>query len=174
MCKLVKTHHIYILSRMFSTKNAILIVERSVKKNPAQSTKFPVCPSTVANSNGKHMFQINDCMVIMRKLWEKLKHALYRKKISFQSEIHFFSKYFSFTIFSVLFFVGFDVRVPEEPREIMKVLWIRSSLDQYNIKKIVFLNFCSCIGAYEWLVVIQYHCDNKQVHHSIYNCPHPH
>jgi hypothetical protein len=44
------------------------------------------------------------------------------KNFSFQTEIHFFSKSFSFANFSILFFVGFDVTVPEEPGEIMKVL----------------------------------------------------
>jgi hypothetical protein len=72
-------------------------------------------PSTVANSNGKHIFQINGCMVIMRKLWEKLKHEPYIKNFSFKTKKIFSRTPFHLKIFPYWYFVGFDVTVHEEP-----------------------------------------------------------
>jgi hypothetical protein len=64
-------------------------------------------PNTVANSNGKVLFYRNGCMDIMNFKTNYTMH---------------FSSYFSFKYFSILFFVGVDAKVPEEPSENMKVL----------------------------------------------------
>jgi hypothetical protein len=90
-------------------------------------------PNTVANSNGKVLFYRNGCMDIMNF---KTNYAMH------------FSSYFSFKYFSILFFVGVDAKVPEEPSENMKVLWIRCSSDQYMMKK-KFNSIHPFIGAYQ-------------------------
>jgi hypothetical protein len=44
--------------------------------------------------------------------------TLYKKNFSFQTEKNIFSYFFLFKDFSILFFVGFDVTTPEEPKEL--------------------------------------------------------
>jgi hypothetical protein len=114
-------HWTYLFISQIVTSSELKITTHSTLYKHSYTVQTMLCvPSTVANSNGKHIFQKNGCtVVIMRKLWEKLKHAPYRKKLNSNWKT-FLLNPVSFTDISILFFVGFDVKVPGEPRETWK------------------------------------------------------
>jgi hypothetical protein len=94
----------YLFISQIVTSSELKITTHSTLYKHSYTVQTMLCvPSTVANSNGKHIFQKNGCtVVIMRKLWEKLKHAPYRKNL-FQTEKHFFWTPFHLQIFPYCF-----------------------------------------------------------------------